>query len=504
MRLALLSLHAVALPLFAEAVRLQKPDNQQVAASQKPVEKQAAPPRPAQAASPQKPRKPQAEHPPQPRKLQPPQQRPLPVVSGTKLLEPLEMEGKMPIFVDAFLNKEGTGAYVVLNFSPLFSTHSHADAFLKWSALSGTKWSCSWAPPPETHGESLSLETYEVHTAVEEATVLFSSVDALVKGPEAAISLNRFHALLDGDNDTDAQDVATQFRYRHHAMVLGCKLPEHMDKLPKWRLSVSALSGEEVLYERSRIPVERGSFFRDGTKIALCTMINRVTELLRPWVAYHAASGFEQILLYMEEADTAAANEVLRDLVEEGRVTIVPFFFGAVSEQRDFHLQAGMEQHCLYQARGRVTWLGHADEDEFFELRTKPSGTLEGYLKSQDREAVAISVRSQQWRIAANVSVANGSVAFPCSVTCKRPGYAGKGKHTKWIAKPELISISNPHNVDSTGLVHNADPDHEIRLNHFRRIFSNMTTTENEGCKEDLSFRDKCNDMVHARFSESV
>jgi len=298
-------------------------------------------------------------------------------------------------------------------------------------------------------------------------------------------------------NDTDALGLASQFRYRHHAMVLGCRLPEHMSRLPSWRLGVSASGGgEAALYERSRIPVNRGSVLRPGGEMALCTMINKVTELLRPWAKFHASLGFEQILVYVEANDTSAVEENLRDLLDRGRVTIVPFYFGAVSDMGQFHLQAAMEQHCLYQARGRVTWLGHADEDEFFDLRVDRSGGLRSFLQRLPSKAAAVSVRSQRWRPASHTEP--GSISFPCFVACKRSGYNAPGRATKWIARPEQVSISNPHVVESAGLVYTADPEEELRLNHFRRIKSNMTSEKDVGCSKDLSFQHHCDALIKA------
>jgi len=438
------------------------------------------------------------------------------VVAGTQHLDPLEMDGKMPILVDAFLNEQGTGAYVVLNFSPLYGPNTRAGDFAHWTGAGGAAWKCTFAPPVEARGSSLMRETDEVHNAEVEASVLFSSLHGASVDDSLAVRLGRSRtddeeqeeADSDGDGsppqapstpDSKASDMAAMFRYRHHALVLGCPLPQHMDRLPGWLLSVVGSNGGEELYKRNRIRVNRGSFVRSGSQAVLCTMVNKPTELLRPWAKFHASLGFDQILIYAEMSNISAMQKPLGDLVDQGTVTIVPFFFGAVSESANFYMQAGMEQHCLYQAKGRAAWLGHSDEDEFLDFRSAPKGGIAGYLqglKEGKERAVAVTVRSQEWRIAANTTA--GSIPFPCYFTCKKPSYHPVNKRSKWIARPEMVTISNPHIVDADGPIHVADPETELRLNHFRHVWPAMACSENKGCSEDLAFRDSCSAMVQA------
>lgn len=122
----------------------------------------------------------------------------------------------------------------------------------------------------------------------------------------------------------------------------------------------------------------------------------------------------------MEDADPSWARKAIAELPEADRVSVVPFYFGGVSAQRRFHMQGGMENHCLFQARHRAQWLFHVDVDEYFENRARGGLGLADYVHGLPAGTGAVTVRSQFWAVTAG---ARHDDPFPCYITCKQPGY---------------------------------------------------------------------------------
>jgi hypothetical protein len=118
-------------------------------------------------------------------------------------------------------------------------------------------------------------------------------------------------------------------------------------------------------------------------------------EYLKPWAQYHVGVGFTQLLVYVEEKDTSWVEDALRSFIKKDQVTIVPFYFGNISDKKDFLLQGAMENHCLYQARGMAKWIAHMDVDEYFDF-LRSNVTIRDYpLPKSDSPDVAVLVRNQ-------------------------------------------------------------------------------------------------------------
>lgn len=416
-----------------------------------------------------------------------------PTVIGTTMLDEEEMAGKRPVFVDAFPNAGGTDLYIVLNFSPLFPKTA-SNSSKEWTQWINAMWQCAWAtedyiPMYQRQAGSQSLTTTR-------ATIVHSTFD------EAAKNVTRLHMR----DLTPAKEKSETFRWFHHALILGCPIPAQSMKSDKeWFLSISARN-DSVLYERKSIPVTKSTFVKPGANSVMCTMMfkeEQTAATLRPWIRFHMAQGFDQILLYVEDADPTWANEAIADMKEAENVTVVPFYFGEVSNQRAFHMQGGMENHCLYQARHRTEWLAHADIDEYFDIKVASGLGIQDYLKQTPSDTAAIMVRSQFWVDAKRES--HVDLPFPCFVTCKASGYFAAGIRSKWIARPTDVNIINPHILKAKGdsQIHDADPTAEMRLNHFKECAPNMLAfsksldhpaqcMQAEECELDRSFRERC------------
>mmetsp|Transcript_114307 Transcript_114307/g.355946 ORF Transcript_114307/g.355946 Transcript_114307/m.355946 type:complete len:465 (-) Transcript_114307:8-1402(-) len=426
-----------------------------------------------------------------------------PVVVGTTMLDDREMAGELPIFVDAFPNAGGTELDIILNLSPLIPFDALRFVNQAWKKWTHTTWQCKWATPD-------TIPTSEGHVGTlgkSPAAINFAATRAYFAVTSAYVKHSTFGEAARNLTELDMMGRRKQHTFHglHHALVLGCPMPGAnswgLDK--DWYLTLSA-SGEGVLYERSDIPVPRSSFVKPGTGIALCTMLVRETEQtpsrLRQWVRFHLAEGIDQILLYVEEADPTWANEAIADLPDAAKVTVVPFFFGNISNKRAFYMQGGMENHCLFQAQSRAEWLAHADIDEYFDTRSEGGLGIRKYLDRVPSGIGAVQVRSQYWNDEAEKD--SHDLPYPCSMTCKQPGYLNFPDRSKWVARPLEVRVDDVHRVAMIGSAERyvASPTTELRLNHYRdcELGISLNKTQHKRCRQrgrcrtDLSFRDKC------------
>lgn len=258
----------------------------------------------------------------------------------------------------------------------------------------------------------------------------------------------------------------------HWALVISCPTSSLLANSSTAVLNLLGQRDEQVVYSRAAIPVSRSRYVQSGVDFALCTMVQRGSltgaEYLQPWAQYNLALGFSQLLVYVEEADSAWVEKALHKDIKNGQVTIVPFYFGNVSEQRVFLMQGAMESHCLYQARGMAKWMAHADIDEYFDF-LRPGVNLSNYLfPDTDSKDVALVVRSKFWGTIPDSSPV--ASRFPCNINGVSMYTHDVGKRSKVIMRPEYIDGLFPHFVvKRSGYTElHPDPSVELRLNHFK------------------------------------
>jgi len=370
---------------------------------------------------------------------------PGPIVVGTGMLQANEMGGLAPLFIDAFFDHEKQVAHVVLNMKSFDNTPQDRDVH-KWGP--DTEWSCEWTAP-------------EARLANNVATLRgYTNVDAhpLRKVQNAAVDLN-------------FRDPTGHPSF-HWSMVISCPTISALKGSSSARLNLRANYNGSLAYERSGIPVSEGRFTKPNTEFAICTMVNSKiftqAEYLKPWAQYHVALGFTQLLVYVDEKDTTWVEQALSSFILNGQVTIVPFYFGAVSDKKEFLTQGAMESHCLYQARGRAKWIAHMDVDEYLDF-LQPNVNMRNYqLPKSDSSDVAVVVRNQFWGILP--SSHRVDAPYPCHLNAKSKLINEPGLRSKVILRPEYVDALFPHYVikqDGYTEVH-PDPLSEVRLNHFK------------------------------------
>jgi hypothetical protein len=106
------------------------------------------------------------------------------------------------------------------------------------------------------------------------------------------------------------------------------------------------------------------------------------------WVGWHRAHGFDQAILYINEAGGAVKMApALAKAIDNGSLALVDW---AWPPAYSFHDQPITQASCLWRSKGRFQWLGINDLDEIF-LPGRPE-TVADVLKRY--EAVAEKIGS--------------------------------------------------------------------------------------------------------------
>jgi len=425
-----------------------------------------------------------------------------PVVVGTTMLVEAEQK-ELPLFIDAFLNAEKSSIYVVFSLTHM----ERAGNLSEWG-----KWTCAWSTAEPASSSFLRQDSDR----------LLASTNLEVNDG-TWLTLDSDDAPLNESKASDVEDTslgANQVRIR--TIVVSCPAPADLDSLQTARLDLEAVREGSVPYRHSGIKVEASSFLQDAVDFALCTMVNngegRGPEYLQPWVEYHIGLGFKQLLVYVEAADVSWVSDALGRHIKNGNVVLIPFYFGGMSDRGEFLLQGAMESHCLYQAKGRAKWLGHADIDEYFDIRALGDGqqqTLDSVFSSLRETDAIFSVRSVFWGWGSTSPQTNKQYEgppFPCNLTIRNEVYFPGGTRSKIIMRPESVFALFPHEgfVKKGSQTRIANPNLEMRLNHYKRCTvhgnscysgcaiasSNHASGSVGSCIEDTSFQTACTRFV--------
>jgi len=344
------------------------------------------------------------------------------------------------------------------------------------------------------------------------------------------VAVLRGHTNMDGVAGQDWPtflpwaNVETSFRddthkpSMHWAMTISCPTVSQawasgpLKGSSSARLNLVGKRWGKTVYTRSGIPVSKSRFVKRDVDFAICTMVDRsnltTAEYLKPWAQYHVGVGFTQLLVYVEEKDTSWVEDALRSFIKKDQVIIVPFYFGNISDKKDFLLQGAMENHCLYQARGMAKWIAHMDVDEYFDF-LRSNVTIRDYpLPKSDSPDVAVLVRNQfRGILQKKLRDHRLDEPYPCHIDGGSQDIQEVTHRSKVIMRPEYIDALFPHWVVKQAGYSEVHPDPltELRLNHFK-----LCETSGDGCwakatwnrKKELAYdsewHSRCSDALAA------
>jgi len=420
---------------------------------------------------------------------------PVPIVAGTGILKAAEVDGQAPLFIDAFYDNTKPVAHIVLNMKSFVTLPTEEDV-RRWGPDS--QWSCEWEAPKERLAENVKV--VRGYTNVDDHAWPNATLEASYRDDSAP--------LIPGFPQPSP----------HWSLVISCPTVPGLKGLPSVRLNLMGKSVDGWVYKRYGIPVSESMFVNRDTEFALCTMVNQgdltTSRYLKPWAQYHLAAGFDQLFIYVEEKNTSWVEDALQHFINEGQVSIVPFYFGNISERKEFIMQGAMENHCLYQAKGKARWLAHIDVDEYFDFM-RPNVSMRNYPlpefphgKSRD---VALVVRSQFWGIVP--SSHHVDAPYPCHLNGKSECIYKVGRRSKLIMRPDYIDALFPHFAIKRQGYTEVHPEAltELRLDHFKLCdtlgqgcFGNVEANEDIGRKsfhkhmleDDSDWYTRCSDML--------
>jgi hypothetical protein len=389
---------------------------------------------------------------------------PVNTVAGTLMLDAAEVGGHAPLFIDAFYDHVKPVAHVILNMKSF--VEPTAEALQEWGAE--TEWTCEWTAPKARLSKNVAVLRGYTNVDAHASKLAGLQPPRPDEGLRLARNRGRGPATVEASfNDTSAEGPSP-----HWAIVISCPTISALNGSSSARLNLMGKRKGQPVYDRFGIPVSQSRFVKRGVDYSICTMVDRgpltKAEYLKPWAQYHLELGFSQLLVYVEENDTSWVEDALRNFIKKDQVTIVPFYFGGISDKKEFLTQGAMESHCLYQARGMTKWIAHIDVDEYFDF-IRPNVNIRNYqLPNSDSHDVALVVRNQFW--GALPESHRVDVPYPCHLNSKSQYIHEIGRRSKVIMRPEHIDALFPHYVvkqDGYTEVH-PDPSTELRLNHFK------------------------------------
>jgi len=408
------------------------------------------------------------------------------------MLDAAEVGGHAPLFIDAFYDHEKPVAHIVMNMKSFLTMPSKAD-LRKWGPE--TEWSCEWTAPNARLAQNVAVLRG------------YTNVDAHARA-QSTDGRAWPNATVESDFRDDSAQPAP-----HWAIVISCPTISSLRGSTSARLNLRAKYNGEWVYDRYGIPVSDTRFVKPDVDSAVCTMVYRgpltTAEYLIPWAKYHLAAGFDQLLVYVEDKNASWVEEALDTFIQKDQVTIVPFYFGKISEMKNFILQGAMENHCLYQARGMAKWIAHIDVDEYLDFMDSNVNMRNYPLPKSDSSDVALLVRNQFWGLLPDSH--RSDAPYPCHVNGKSQYIHEVGRRSKVIMRPEHINALFPHFVvrqEGYTEVH-PDPTSELRLNHFK-----LCTASGDGCfgteqsewsmvkklsVDDSDWQRRCSDMLSAK-----
>ena len=261
-----------------------------------------------------------------------------------------------------------------------------------------------------------------------------------------------------------------------HTFVLAAPLPKAYQNHPRDRsLRVNIV----LVYKGSVKRFDSVPFCLHNDNVQFrhlvaCTEIIADAAVLVPeWVAYHSLQGFEHFYMYVND-DLHKVRGLLEPLVKAGIVTVIDWRFPEVFYGKHEFQQAQMNG-CLLRMRGRARWVALTDVDEFIQALT-PGMTVADYFNQQAvrEHYAAVQVQFTTW--GSNI---NDTVQAAFADTCKglRLGeYRSRAKcckgnsfqSQKMVANPRGMSYCSVHFLTTGGTAYNADPEKELRINHFK------------------------------------
>jgi len=402
------------------------------------------------------------------------------------MLDAAEVGGNAPLFIDAFFDDKKPIAHIILNMKSFLTLPTKKDV-RRWGPE--TEWSCEWTTPNGRLASNVAVS--RGYTNVDVDAWPNATVEESIRDESASPS-------------------------PHWALVISCPTIKGLDSSSA-RLNLWGKFNGTWVYDRYSIPVSQSRFVKRGTDFAICTMVygGNLTkaEYLKPWAQYHLAAGFQQLLVYVEEKDHSWVDNALRKYIETDQVSIVPFYFGKISERKDFILQGAMENHCLYQARGMAKWVAHIDIDEYLDF-LRPEVNMRNYpLPKSNSKDVALVVRNDFFGTSGDQHRLNAP--YPCHINFRSENIHKIGHRSKVIMRPEYVKALFPHFVvKQDGYTQIAlDADVEMRLNHFK-----LCDTSGNGCfgtteanmdvgrktfhkrlmADDSDWKTRCSDMIAA------
>ena len=266
-------------------------------------------------------------------------------------------------------------------------------------------------------------------------------------------------------------------------------------------MNLTAFNGSkaELTYQNVRVCDEQ--LYTRPVETVLCsqTMVNTVSlKLAHSWAHYHIRHvGFDLIMLYVEHPDMKLIAENLKELIDEGRLTLISGFVKGLSGGGWSPTVRPVSEHYVFRAKGNAKWVANNDIDEYFDFTG--FSNISQVLESIDRShpTSVVNVMRQYWRVLPDYNVTLED--FPCMATCVQ----SKGYETtcKPIFKAMDINYHFIHFATTKKMYFARPGIDRLRVNHlqFRNLHQNRHI-----CSEEFSWADGWGSGSYADYLRNI
>lgn len=187
-------------------------------------------------------------------------------------------------------------------------------------------------------------------------------------------------------------------------------------------------------------------------RIDICCVARNESLTIKDWVDYHINIGFNHIWIYdNNDTNDQSLNDILKDEIEENKVTVFQLFKGKKSIQ----MVAYNLFLCLNQYENIYDWVGFIDCDEYFDFNREKYSNVSDYFQDVESNCKCIGALYVNWEIYGD----NGNYFYENKPVIERFSNPIIEKIPFWAGSDENIHIKsfvksgydanygwNPHN----------------------------------------------------------
>ncbi|XP_022098454.1 uncharacterized protein LOC110983478 [Acanthaster planci] len=259
-----------------------------------------------------------------------------------------------------------------------------------------------------------------------------------------------------------------------YVFVMTCLLPKAYRGKRNFTMSLYKETWRRKWYRYAytNFTVCRGVGTHSGAKkqfLSVCTMVKDMDDFLPDWLDFHRFVGVEHAYIYDNAPeDLSLLRETVREHVESGFVTVIPWSHRPSHEKSYLEVQIAHENDCLWRHRYDTHWMIKIDVDEYIQPMNPSMPKITDYLRDPHLDQFG-AVRLQNWFFGRRnlTETVPGSIIERNRWRPEDPTLPNTGRD-KNILRPINVHYFKIHAIKLGGEAKSIDPRTELRLVHYR------------------------------------